>query len=377
MLAQAELRSYLQLAFTPYLGIVSFLRLINHWQHPKRILDMSFSAVRPWLDKPNQVQPYWNSSQILTTMVEPALIWLNEGKNNCHILTLFDDDYPLSLSEIHHPPPVLFLKGNLHLLTLKKIAIVGSRQATPQGLAIAKQTAENLSTQNFCIVSGMASGIDGAAHEGALKQSGGTIAVLGTGIDIVYPKHHLNLAHHIAEKGLLISEFPLGTRANAANFPIRNRIIAGLSLATVIVEASLHSGSLITARLAMEQGKDVMAFPGSIFSPQAKGCHHLIKQGAKLVESSEEISEDYRSQNQALLSPILKDPPTPTSRLTQDSHAQKIISLLSNQLLHPDEICLQLKLENEQVQSILLALELDGFIKRNMDGRYQSVSAYN
>lgn len=120
MLAQAELRSYLQLAFTPYLGIVSFLRLINHWQHPKRILDMSFSAVRPWLDKPNQVQPYWNSSQILTTMVEPALIWLNEGKNNCHILTLFDDDYPLSLSEIHHPPPVLFLKGNLHLLTLKK-----------------------------------------------------------------------------------------------------------------------------------------------------------------------------------------------------------------------------------------------------------------
>lgn len=223
----------------------------------------------------------------------------------------------------------------------------------------------------------MASGIDGAAHEGALKQSGGTIAVLGTGIDIVYPKHHLNLAHHIAEKGLLISEFPLGTRANAANFPIRNRIIAGLSLATVIVEASLHSGSLITARLAMEQGKDVMAFPGSIFSPQAKGCHHLIKQGAKLVESSEEISEDYRSQNQTLLSPILKDPPTPTSRLTQDSHAQKIISLLSNQLLHPDEICLQLKLENEQVQSILLALELDGCIKRNMDGRYQSVSAYN
>lgn len=373
MLTQAELKSYLQLAFTPYLGIVSFLRLINHWQHPQQILDTPFSAVRPLLDKPNQVQPHWNSPQILTTMVEPALVWLNKEKN-CHILTLLDDDYPLCLSEIHHPPPVLFLKGDLRLLTPQKIAIVGSRQATPQGLTIAKQTAENLSAQNFCIVSGMASGIDGAAHEGALKQSGGTIAVLGTGIDIVYPKHHLNLAHHIAEKGLLISEFPLGTRANAANFPIRNRIIAGLSLATVVVEASLRSGSLITARLAIEQGKDVMAFPGSIFSPQAKGCHHLIKQGAKLVESSEEISEDYQSQSQALSPPILTDSPTPPNWLTQDSHAQKIISLLSNQLLHPDEICLQLKLENEQVQSILLALELDGLIKRNMDGRYQSVS---
>lgn len=373
MLTKAELRSYLQLAFTPYLGTVSFLRLIKRWQHPQQILDTPFSAIRPLLDRPNQVQPHWNSPQILTTMVEPALIWLDKEKN-CHILTLFDDNYPLSLSEIHYPPPVLFLKGDLRLLISKKIAIVGNRQATAHGVTIAKQTAENLSAQNFCIVSGMASGIDGAAHEGALKQSGGTIAVLGTGIDMVYPRHHLNLAHHIAKQGLLISEFPLGTKANAANFPIRNRIIAGLSLATEVVEASLRSGSLITARLAMEQGKDVMAFPGSIFSPQAKGCHHLIKQGAKLVESSEEISEDYQSQNQALSPPILTDSPTPPNSLTQGSHAQKIISLLSNQLLHPDEICLQLKLENEQVQGILLTLELDGLIKRNMDGRYQSVS---
>ncbi len=222
--------------------------------------------------------------------IAPTLKWLE--KDNTHLVTLADETYPKQLLEISNPPAILFAIGNLHWLNHPSIAIVGSRSATPQGEKNAEEFAESLCNQGLCVVSGMALGIDGAAHRGALKANGATIAVVGTGLDIVYPARHRDLAHQIAQRGLIISEFPLGTSSKAQNFPRRNRIISGLSLGCLVVEANIDSGSLISARLATEQGREVFAIPGSIHSPVAKGCHLLIKQGAKLVENTQDILEE-------------------------------------------------------------------------------------
>ena len=221
----------------------------------------------------------------------PTLKWLEEPLN--HIVTLADTDYPRALLEIPDPPPLLYVKGRRELLNRPALAVVGSRNATPQGLINAEHFAHFLSDSGLCIVSGMALGIDGAAHRGALQGAASSIAVVGTGLDIVYPARHRDLAHELAQSGALISEFPIGTPSKAQNFPRRNRIISGLSQGCLVVEAALQSGSLITARLAAEQGREVFAIPGSIHSPLAKGCHYLIKQGAKLVESAQDILEEF------------------------------------------------------------------------------------
>ena len=222
--------------------------------------------------------------------VERALVWLEAPEN--HLVTLADAEYPRALLDTADPPPLLYLKGRRELLGRPAIAIVGSRNATAQGIANAESFAAALSRAGLCVVSGQALGIDTAAHIGGLTGAGSTIAVIGTGADIVYPARNRDLAHRIAAGGLIVSEFPLGTPAAAANFPRRNRIISGLSKGVLVIEAALRSGSLITARLAGEQGRDVFALPGSIHSPLAKGCHQLIKQGAKLADSVEDILEE-------------------------------------------------------------------------------------
>ena len=239
----------------------------------------------------------------ISAQVESALSWLEAAEN--HLVTLADEDYPRDLLDAPDPPPLLYLKGRRELLGRRAVAIVGSRNATAQGLANAENFSAALSNAGFCVVSGLALGIDAAAHRGALRHEpdpdgclpgpGSTIAVIGTGADIVYPARNRDLAHQIAVHGLIVSEFPLGTSALASNFPRRNRIISGLSKGVVVIEAALKSGSLITARLAGEQGREVFALPGSIHSPLAKGCHQLIKQGAKLVDSVEDILEELGS----------------------------------------------------------------------------------
>lgn len=218
---------------------------------------------------------------------EAALKW--EMQDGCRLLLLQDDDFPEMLTQGITAPPVLFLRGNAELLHIPSVAIVGSRHATPQAMRIAKDFGRALSEKGIPVVSGMASGIDTAAHQGALQADGGTIAVWGTGIDRIYPPSNKNLAYEIAEKGLIVSEFPLDTRPFAGNFPRRNRLIAALSQLTLVVEAALESGSLITAKLAAEMGREVMAVPGSIDNPHSKGCHKLIKDGAKLVECLDDI----------------------------------------------------------------------------------------
>jgi len=226
--------------------------------------------------------------------VEKALSWASTPGNT--ILTLADANYPASLLNTADPPMLLYVKGRIELLSRPALAVVGSRNATAQGVLNAERFSETLSQAGWTIVSGLALGIDTAAHQGALRhaeQGGSTVAVIGTGADIVYPARNRSLAHQIAEAGCLVSEYPLGTSAIASNFPRRNRIISGLARGVLVIEAAAESGSLITARMAAEQGRDVFAIPGSIHSPLSKGCHLLIKQGAKLVESANDILEEY------------------------------------------------------------------------------------
>ncbi|MBB1269739.1 DNA-processing protein DprA [Shewanella sp. SR44-3] len=223
--------------------------------------------------------------------VEQALTWLASAENH-HIVTFSDAQYPRLLKQISDPPSVLFIKGDIHRLLLPSLAIVGSRNASPAGLEIAHTLAGQLAYQGLAITSGMATGIDGAAHKGALVQGGSTVAVLGSGVEQVYPKRHQGLYQQIQQSGCIISEYWPDVTAFAANFPRRNRIVSGLSVGTLVVEACRKSGSLISARLAMEQNREVFAVPGSVIGGYHQGCHDLIKNGAKLVESAADIMEE-------------------------------------------------------------------------------------
>lgn len=297
------------------------------------------------------------------TLVAPTLEWLQLPNN--HLVTLADPDYPRALLEIADPPPLLFAKGRLQLLNTPSIAVVGSRNASPQGEKNAEDFSQALSHHGFCIVSGMALGIDGAAHRGALKASGGTIAVVGTGLDIVYPARHRDLAHQIAEQSLVISEFALGTPSRAQNFPRRNRIISGLGLGCLVVEANVQSGSLITARLAGEQGREVFAIPGSIHSPLSKGCHQLIKQGAKLVDNIEDIVNELGG-NIRINTPVAKTSSAPEPNPLLDCMGYDPVSM---------EVLVKLSgLTSDNLSAMLLVLELENKIASLPGGRYQRIA---
>ena len=272
---------------------------------------------------------------------------------------------------------MLYAIGNLHWLNHPTIAIVGSRSATPQGEKNAEEFAKSLCEQGLCVISGMALGIDGAAHRGSLKANGATIAVVGTGLDIVYPAHHRDLAHKIAERGLILSEFPLVTPSKAQNFPRRNRLISGLSLGCLVVEANIDSGSLTTARLAAEQGREVFAIPGSIHSPVTKGCHQLIKQGAKLVESVQDILEEINwvsivnslpSKNSLLsISPSgLMADLSPNSPQTNT-----LLDLMGFDPVHFESIRTNSGLTSEVLSSMLKLLELENKITSLAGSNYQ------
>jgi len=297
-----------------------------------------------------------------TASAAPALAWL-ERPGNC-LVTLADTYYPRALLEISDPPPLLYCKGRTELLNSPAIAVVGSRNSTPQGEKTAEAFSQALSESGYCIISGMALGIDGAAHRGALQGRGSTIAAVGTGLDIVYPAKHRQLAHEIAEKGLIVSEFPLGTPSMAQNFPRRNRIISGLARGCLVVEANLQSGSLITARLAAEQGREVFAIPGSIHSPVAKGCHQLIKQGAKLVDSIHDILEE------------LGGPPFPEmAKDTEATHTDDpLLEKMGYDPITIDGLIKRSGLTSESLSSMLLMLELEGKIATLPGGRYQRLA---
>jgi DNA processing protein len=297
--------------------------------------------------------------------IEARRLWLENPQR--FVLTLADPQYPDSLRCLLDPPPVLWLSGEASLLDHPALAVVGSRRASPQGLQDARAFANYLGEGGLTIVSGLAEGIDRAAHEGALYSLGKTIAVLAHGLDRIYPPVHRNLGHQIAENGLLVSEYPLQTNALKYHFPERNRLISGLSLGVLVVEAAIGSGSLITAQQGLDQGKEVMAIPGSIHSPFSKGCHQLIRQGATLVETVQDVWTQ--------LEPGLRrHAALPGLRLSQNapiSEKDPVIQVLQAGIASVDEIVNLTRLTASQVSSILGKEELEGRVVRLADGRYQ------
>ena len=295
-----------------------------------------------------------------------TLNWLT--KDNNHLITLADPSYPKALLEISDPPPLLYAKGNLGLLNQPSIAIVGSRNASVQGEKNAEAFASDLCHQGLCVVSGLALGIDGAAHRGALKANGATIAVVGTGLDIVYPAKHRDLAHHIVERGLIISEFALGTPSKPQNFPKRNRIISGLSLGCLVVEANLQSGSQITARLAAEQGREVFAIPGSIHSPMSKGCHQLIKQGAKLVDCIQDILDELDIKKSEI-----SQPDSASINPEESLKNNILLNIMGFEPMQLENIVNLSGLTVSEVSSMLMLLELEGSVASLAGGKYQKL----
>ena len=301
--------------------------------------------------------------------------WLQD--DNHHLVRPGDDAYPELLARIPGPPAQLYVNGDPEILHLPALAIVGSRNPTAGGAQNAFEFARHLGAMGFCIVSGLAQGIDAAAHRGALAAGGTTIAFLGHGIDRVYPAANRELAREIARHGALVSEFPLGAPPNRAFFPQRNRLISGLSLGTLVVEAARRSGSLITARLAAEQGREVFAIPGSIHNPLSRGCHQLIRQGAKLVEAADDIVAELAPLAGHLLQTI--DEPSSQDQAAvrggePDEEYVKLLDAIGHDPVSTDELVERSGLTIDQVSSMLLILELEGKIEKLSGGRYSALS---
>ncbi len=348
----SELRYWLALLRAPGLGTRGALEVLTQTT-PEELFSAALSGdVRARLRA--ETRDYFRAPD--WKAIEPDLAWLASSPRN-HILTLHDAAYPPLLKEIPDPPLVLFVHGDPAVLSRPQIAMVGSRNPTPQGLDNAHAFAQSFAHTGLTITSGLALGIDAACHEGALAGQGYTIAAMGTGLDRVYPKRHHTLAHKVAAQGALISEFPPGTPPLKENFPRRNRIISGLSLGTLVVEASVNSGSLITARCAADQGREVFAIPGSIHNPLARGCHALIRQGAKLVESANDVLEELHTTFPLLPSSELDSGAT-TPSLTPEQ--QRVLEKLGFEPTSMDSVVERSGLTADAVSSILLLLELQG-----------------
>ncbi|MGB7479943.1 MAG: DNA-processing protein DprA [Burkholderiaceae bacterium] len=374
---RSELAAWLRLGQTPGVGPGTARKLLAAFGLPDKI----FAASLPSLYKvvPERIaqalrQPPTDDAAAL---IEHTLDWASEAGNR--VLTIADADYPASLLQIADPPLILYAKGRVELLAQPALAVVGSRNATAQGNLNAEKFAQALCEAGYAIVSGLALGIDAAAHRGALAAAeagaaSSTIAVIGTGADIVYPARNRALAHRIAAAGCILSEYPLGMPAIAANFPRRNRIISGLARAVLVVEAAAQSGSLITARMAAEQGRDVFAIPGSIHSPLSKGCHLLIKQGAKLVESAQDVLEELRHAPPASASApatAAAATPEPAAESAAESTAERLLAAMGFDPVTPDLLAARCGLEVAAVAAELLALELQGRVESLPGGGYQ------
>ncbi len=365
MKAHNDLAAWLRLVATEGVGTQTARDLLTQFGLPEQIFDTSFSALQKHIPEkiaralsgpiPSEIQAH----------IDQTLAWVAQENN--YVITLGDEDYPQSLLSIADPPVLLYVKGRPAFLNMPAVAIVGSRNASAQGMLNADRFAQNLSEAGLTVVSGLALGIDTGAHTGAIKSAqqgyaGSSIAVIGTGLDIVYPAANRALAHQIAEVGCIISEYPLGTPAIAHNFPRRNRIISGLSLGVLVVEAAAQSGSLITARSALEQGREVFAIPGSIHSPLAKGCHQLIRQGAKLVESAQDILEELRWQSTDSKKSHSSGVQVATSNLS-DPKLQSLLENMGHEALSVDQLIVRTGLPVSSVQAALLNLELQGQIE--------------
>jgi DNA processing protein len=393
-MTREELALWLRLSAADGIGSLTATKLLQRFGLPSQIFAQSAQVLSEGLRAP-QVKALLEPSKDLPALIQATWDWLQAAPTGQlrKIVNLADTDYPKALLQLADPPVLLYATGSAKVYdqiatkeTPNDIAIVGSRHATPQGLANARSFAKAFAQSGMHIVSGLALGIDGAAHEGALDAqqdfgdaAGSTIAVVGTGLDRVYPKRHHDLAHRIVQHGLIVSEFPIGTPPLAENFPRRNRIIAALTQGTLVVEAAIQSGSLITARQALDLGKEVFAIPGSIHSPQSKGCHHLIKQGAKLVESAQDVIEELpvkpSSLANAMVSGALRADSVPGNSSkdlkNQASTETPLLQALGHDPMSLDALIDRTGIPAAQLQVQLLELELLGEVARLPGGLFQ------
>ncbi len=350
--------AWLRLTLTPGVGGKTQRHLLSHFGSAAAIFDAGVGGL-------TRLLPAELARRLMATdqaaAIEAALAWAEEPGNR--LLTLADADYPQALLDTADPPTLLYVKGCSELLNRPALAIVGSRSPTPQGARDAEAFAAALSHASLTVVSGLALGVDGAAHRGALQGRGATIAVVGTGIDRVYPARHRDLARLIAERGVIVSEFPLGTAALRNHFPRRNRIISGLANGVLVVEAAVASGSLITARLAAEQGRDVFALPGSIHSPLSKGCHRLIKEGAKLVDDVRDILDELGMNGASGQRQSAATAPT--------GLAERLLEVMGLDPCDIDVLAERSTLRAAELSAMLLQLELEGRVASLPGGRYQ------
>nr|WKF57928.1 DNA processing protein DprA [Paraburkholderia busanensis] len=392
-----ELAAWLRLSLAPGLKPAALRLLLCTFGLPQAILERSpdelaevagMAAARAVLAPPG---PSFDAQ------LDAVLAWRASAGNQ--LVTLDDPAYPPALLTMPDPPPLLYIKGRLELLHARAVALVGSRSATPQGVEDAERFARELSAAGVTIVSGLALGIDGAAHRGGLTGVGSTVAVIGTGADLVYPSAHHSLARRIAEEGAILSEWPLGTPARAAHFPQRNRLIAGLVSGVVIVEAAMRSGSLITARLANEMGRDIFALPGSIHAPLSRGCHRIIKQGAKLVETPSEVLEELGFARQPAaaqateaahtarmsIAPTAGNAAAPTTGAQAGQvesgttapgtvETEKLLAALGHSPATLEILAARTEMEDSALQTALLQLELAGQITLLPGGRFTRAS---
>lgn len=384
-LDRTELRSWLRLSLTPGVGNDAARRLLACFGSPQAVFAQTETALQQ-LVTAAQAQALTREPHELAVHVVRTQQWLTESDDGQSmgirhaVWTLGDAHYPSALLQLADPPLMLFVRGQTEGQLGHAVAVVGSRNPTPQGAQTAEQFSEALSAAGLCVVSGLALGVDGAAHRGALRgaqaaqtqtwpeQLWRTVGVVGTGLDRVYPKQHQLLAHEIVQHGVLISEYLLGTPPLAQNFPKRNRLIAALGLGTLVVEAALQSGSLITARMALDLGREVLAIPGSIHAPQSRGCHALIRQGAKLVESAQDVLEELQLDGPQQASLFTHEAPNDTPE-----HA--LLHHMGYAPVSLDALQARCGLDTATLQAELLTLELDGVIGRLPGGLFQRLGA--
>ncbi|MDP3761298.1 MAG: DNA-processing protein DprA [Ramlibacter sp.] len=375
---RAELAAWLRLALTPEIGNTAARRLLAAFGLPKVVFEQPPHSLEQVVS-PALATALGKQPEQLAAQVDATWRWLEaaEKPGARQVLTLADSAYPPGLLQTEDPPLMLYVAGRIPPAWPVGIAVVGSRNPTPQGLGNARQFSRSFAQAGLTVVSGLALGVDGAAHEGALEGAApgqlATIAVVGTGLDRVYPRQHLELARRIAERGLLVSEYPLGTPPLAPNFPRRNRIISALSQGTVVVEAALRSGSLITARQAAEQGREVFAIPGSIHSPQSRGCHWLLKQGAKLVESAQDVLEELPLPEGHKLTGTARHPDAAAARDEEPEDA--LLTALGFDPVSLDALVARTGIAPADLQARLLEFELDGEVARLPGGLFQRVAA--
>ena len=371
-----ELENWISLWRVSGVGAKYFQTLLSYFDDPAAVFKATSSSLKQAGISQNLADTILDSKD--NDSAKPDLEWLNAADNH-HIITINCPEYPKLLKQTDSPPPLLYVHGELSIINDPQLAIVGSRNPTQSGMTSAYDFAKYLAQTGLCITSGLALGIDGSAHQGALDGNGPTIAIIATGIDRVYPAKHRDLAHKIVETGAIISEFPIGTQPRSGNFPRRNRIISGLAHGTLVVEAALKSGSLITARLASEQGREVFSIPGSIHNPLAKGCHQLIRQGAKLVETAQDILEemsaviDLSDVDQSILEQSSNTDTTETNNI--ESEHQILLDKMGYDPIPIDKLVVSTGFKAESIAAMLLILELQNQVSSNGGGTYTRIGS--